>query len=105
MPPCDARVLGNKVEDHIHIPVSIYIFHGRVHGRDFTASRAKRTVVGSTEVASKEGVVRIATGIFPLLFSLMIFGNVAGLISIEIGSGPNWYSMSRASSVDSKDPD
>src|SRR5262249_41644488 len=34
--------------------------------------------------ASKDLVERIATGIFPLLFGLMLFGNSPGLISIKV---------------------
>ena len=46
----------------------------------------KSTVVGSTVVASKESVVRMATGIFPLLLGLMLFGKLPGLMSIATES-------------------
>ena len=43
----------------------------------------KRTVVASTVVASKVAVVRMATGVTPRLLGLMLFGKLAGLMSIE----------------------
>jgi hypothetical protein len=46
------------------------------------------TEVGSAVVASKVSVVRIATGTFPLLLGLMLFGKLPGLMSIAAGIAP-----------------
>src|SRR6266545_4107632 len=59
-----------------------------VQSRSAGASASpKQTVAGSTVVASNSGVVRMATGMTPLLRTLTGFGTPSGLISISTGVG------------------
>ena len=53
---------------------------------DKVPSGPNPTLIGSTVVASKDWVVRMATGISPLLFGLMLFGKATGLISMTTDS-------------------
>jgi hypothetical protein len=79
--------VGVEAENHIGIPVSVDVLQGGVTGPVSVPVWPKRIVVGSTVVASKASVVRMATRSFPLLWGLILFRKLPGLILIETISG------------------
>ncbi len=89
----DTRVLSVEVKDHIGVPISIHILQGRMHRSSFSPRCTKKNRCRSHGGAIKSSVVKMATGITPLLLGLILLGKLPGLMSMAtvISGGARVY--------------
>ena len=81
IPTRNARVLGAEVQQQVRFAIPVDVLYMPLAVRFGAPCGPNSTERGSTVVALKSGVVKMATGITPLLLGLIVFGDSPGLIS------------------------